>query len=102
MPPSGNLLQYCCLKGPVRAAFGALSGHGFRGLDWEFCFNSRPFIFNASFFHFICMFVFFYFMFRFVFLVGSFCIVIGFTLSNYRIVHHLLIFCEYVLSRPVR
>ena len=78
-------------KGPVRGAFCALSRHGFRGFDWEFCYNSRPFIFNAGsltlsvdstafsfllYFHFICMLVFVYSIFHFVFLVGLYRIVI--------------------------
>ena len=78
-------------KGPVRGAFCAHTRHGFRGFDWEVCYNSRPFIFNAGsltlsvdsaafsfllFFHFICMLVFVYFIFYFVFLLGLYRIVI--------------------------
>ena len=80
-------------KGPVRGAFCALSRHGFRGIVWEFCYNSRPFaIFNAgsltlsddsttlSFFHFIYMFVSAHYIFCFVFLEVLYRIVIVFRL----------------------
>ena len=84
-------------KDPVR---GARSRHGFRGSDWEFCFISLPFIFSASSLTFSVDSTAFSFLFSFYlqvclysfissfdldFPVGLFRIVIGFTLSNYRL-----------------
>ena len=95
-------------KGPVRGAFCALSRQGFRGFDWEFCFNfhlyfERWFLHTFSgldnffsFVNFVCMTVFVHFIFRLIFLVDSYRIVINVVSRVVIIYYRLFITCLFI------